>query len=79
MLKILKSKPFSCIENYVKNNLMKIIRAVCKFRFHIIWNIRKIQVLFNNKDRLQHLRCVIYKGVCCCSADLLEKQYEMLK
>ena len=34
-----------------------------KFRFNIIWNTRKIQSLFNNKDKVKHLSCVIYKGV----------------
>ena len=40
-----------------------------KVRFNIIWNTRKIQFLFNNKDNVQHLSCVIYKGVCSCGAD----------
>ena len=33
-----------------------------KVRFNVIWNICKIQSLFNNKDKVQHLSCVIYKG-----------------
>ena len=28
-----------------------------------------MQSLFNNKDKVQHLSCVIYKGVCSCGAD----------
>ena len=40
-------------------------------RFNIIWNTRKIQSLFSNKDKLQHLSCVIYKGVCSCGADYI--------
>ena len=39
--------------------------------FNIIWNTRKIQSLFNNKDKVQHLSCVIYKGVCSCGADYI--------
>ena len=35
-----------------------------KVRFNIIWNTRKILSLFNNKDKVQHLSFVIYKGVC---------------
>ena len=41
----------------------------CKVRFYIIWNIRKIQSLFNNKDKRQLLCYVIYKGDCSCGAD----------
>ena len=42
-----------------------------KVRFHIIWNTRKIQSLFNKKHKVQHLSCVIYKGVCSCGADYI--------
>ena len=42
-----------------------------KVRFNIIWNTRKIQPLFSNKDKVQHLSCVIYKGVCSCGADYI--------
>ena len=42
-----------------------------KARFHIIRNTRKIQSLLNNKDKVQHLNCIIYKGVCCCGADYI--------
>ena len=42
-----------------------------KVRFNIIWNTHKIQSLFNNKDKVQHLSCVIYKGVYSCGADYI--------
>ena len=42
-----------------------------KVIFNIIWNTRKIQSLFNNKGKVQHLSCVIYKGVCSCGADYI--------
>ena len=42
-----------------------------KVRFNIIWNTRKIQSLFNNKDKVQHVSYVIYKGVCSCGADYI--------
>ena len=42
-----------------------------KVRLNIIWNTRKIESLFNNKDKVQHLSCVIYKGVCSCGADYI--------
>ena len=30
-----------------------------------------MQSLFNNKDKVQHLSCVIYKGVCSSGADYI--------
>ena len=42
-----------------------------KFRFHIILNTCKIQSHFNNKDKVQHLSCVIYKDNCSCGADYI--------
>ena len=48
-------------------------------RFHIIWNTRKIQSLFNNKDEIQHLSCVIYKGVCSCGADYIGETIRNVK
>ena len=36
-----------------------------------IWNTRKIQSLFNNKDKIQHHTYVIYRGVCSCGADYI--------
>ena len=37
----------------------------------MIWNTRKIQSLFNYKDKIQHHSCVIYRGVCSCGADYI--------
>ena len=42
-----------------------------KVRFHIIRNTRKIQSLLNNKDKVQHLSCIISKVVCSCGADYI--------
>ena len=42
-----------------------------KVRFNIIWNACKMQSLLNNKYKVQHLSCVIYKGVCSCGADYI--------
>ena len=47
--------------------------------FHIIWNTRKIQSHFNNKDKVQHFSCVIYKGVCSCSADYIGETIRSVK
>ena len=35
-------------------------------KFSIVWNTLKIQSLFPLKDKVQHLSCVIYKGICLC-------------
>ena len=51
----------------------------CKVRFYIIWNIRKIQSLFNNKDKIQLLCYVIYKGDCSCGADDIGKTIRNVK
>ena len=37
-----------------------------KVKFNIVWNTLKIQSLFPLKDNVQHLSCVIYKGICLC-------------
>ena len=50
-----------------------------KVRFNIIWNTRKIHSLFNNKDNVQHLSCVIYKGVCSCGADYIGETIRNVK
>ena len=40
-----------------------------KVKVIIIRNTRKIQSLFNNKDKVKHHSCVIYRGLCSCCAD----------
>ena len=49
------------IENYI-NGKVKLV---------IILNTRKIQSLFNHKDKIQNHSCVIYRGVCSCGADCI--------
>ena len=31
----------------------------------------KIQSLFNNKDKVKHHSCVVYRGICSCGADYI--------
>ena len=38
-----------------------------------------IQSLFNNKDKVQQLNCVIYKGVCSCGEDYIEETIRNVK
>ena len=49
------------VENFT-NDKVKVI---------IIWNTRKIQSLFNNKDKVKHHSCVIYRGICSCDANYI--------
>ena len=42
-----------------------------KVKVTIIWITRKIQSLFNNKDKVKHHSCVIYSGICSCGADYI--------
>ena len=50
-----------------------------KVRYNIIWNTRKMQSLFNNKDKVQHLSCVIYEGVCTSGADYIGETIRNVK
>ena len=50
-----------------------------RFISNIIWNTRKIKSLFNNKDKVQHLSCVIYKVVCSCGADYIGETIRNVK
>ena len=40
-----------------------------KVKSNIIWSTRKIKSLFNNKDNVKHMSCIIYYGVCSCGQD----------
>ena len=51
------------VENFT-NDKVKVI---------IIWNTRKIQSLFKNKDKVKHHSWVIYRGICSCGQKLLNK------
>ena len=42
-----------------------------KVRFNVNCNTCNIQSLFIDKDKVQHLGCVIYKGVYSCDADYI--------
>ena len=63
--------PFAPQNKKFSNLFISILKAFTdgKVRFHIIWNIRKIQSLFDIKDKAKHLNCAIYKGVCSCGED----------
>ena len=49
------------------------IIANYKVKFNIVWNSRKIKSLFNNKDKITHCSCVIYRGICSCGADYIRE------
>ena len=42
-----------------------------KVKVIIIRSTRKIQSLFNNKDKVKHHGCVICRGICSCSEDYI--------
>ena len=42
-----------------------------KIRFNIIWNTRTMEYLFKNKNKVQHLRRVISRGVCFCGVNYI--------
>ena len=44
-----------------------------KVRFNVVWNTRKILLLFPLKDKVQHFSCVIYKGICSCGETYVGK------
>ena len=58
------SKAFMRIVENFTNDKVKVI---------IIWHTRKIQSLFNNKDKVKHHSCVIYRGTCSCGADYVSE------
>ena len=58
---------------YLKNEkycacFIKILVSVTseKVKFNVVWNTCKIQFILSLKDKVQHLSCVIYKGICSC-------------
>ena len=50
-----------------------------KVRFNISWNTRKTQSLFNNKDKVEHLSCVIYKDICSCGPNYIGETMRSVK
>ena len=54
-------------EKYSANFINKLVSFTSgKVNFSVVWNAHKIQSLFPLKDKVQHLNCVIYKGICSC-------------
>ena len=54
-------------ENYYAYFINKLVSFPSgKVTFNVVWTARKIQSLFSLKDRVQHLSCIIYKGICSC-------------
>ena len=51
------------VENFTNDQLKVIIK----------WNTRKMQSLFNKKDKVKHHSSVIYRGICSCGADYIDE------
>ena len=45
--------------------------TIDKVNLIIIRNTRKIQSLFNNKDKIKHNSCVMYRGICSCGVNYI--------
>ena len=58
---------FSKNEKYCVYLINKLVSFTSgKVKFNVVWNTHKIQLIFPLKDKVQQLRCVIYKGICSC-------------
>ena len=42
-----------------------------KVKVTLVWNTQKVQSLFDNKDKVKHHSCVIYRDICSCGADYI--------
>ena len=50
-----------------------------KVKFNIVWNTREIQSLFPLQDKVQHLSCIIYKGICSCGGTYIGETIKKCK
>ena len=53
------------VKKFIKN-LTVITKE--KFQFIVLWTTSAIQSLFTVKDKVCHISCVIYQGICSCGA-----------
>ena len=61
-------------EKFIKSFIYKLeIFANYKVKFNIAWNTWKIKFSLNNKDKVSHYSCVIYRGICWCGADYIRE------
>ena len=62
-------------ERFVKSFINKLgIFTNYRVKLNVVWNTRKIESLFRNKDKLSHLShysCIIYRGICSRGADYI--------
>ena len=65
--------PYSPANKKFSNVFMRKVKNFTndKVKVIIIWNTRKIQSLFNNKDKVKYHSCVIFCGICSCGADYI--------
>ena len=40
-------------------------------KFNIVWSNQKIKSLFNYKDKVSYYSCIIYRGICSCSGQII--------
>ena len=65
--------PYSPPSEKFSKVFMRIVECftIDKVKLIIIWNTRKIQSLFSNKDKVKHHSCVMYCGICSCGANYI--------
>ena len=42
-----------------------------KVKFNITWATRKLESLFEIKNNVKHLSCIIYQGICSCGQNYI--------
>ena len=58
-----------CLRGFLKNAkyCACFIKILVSFtELNVVWNTCKIQFILSLKDKVQHLSCVISKGICSC-------------
>ena len=67
-----KTKFAPANEDFVKYFINKLeIFTNYRVKLSTVQNTGKIKSLFNDKDRVSHYSCVIYRGICSCGADYI--------
>ena len=60
-------------EKFIKSFINRLeIFTNYRVKFNIVWANQRINSLFNNKDKVSHYSCVIYRGICSCVAGCIE-------
>ena len=47
-----------------------IVATLC-YLIYAILQYKFLHILFNNKDKVKHHSCLVYRGICSCGADYI--------